>query len=364
MPPAGLIDQTTSLHRDFWNRRLSRPIINTDYSLANRLDRQFDYDKGALPDYWLDKDKLVLEPEMLVPELHHRFLEYESPTPPVCGPVFNTVFPWTLITWLPAIAGSRLTVTVEGQTIWPQESFGPNWYEEENLGLKPNWQWLEKLTEFTAYLVKAHHPRCAVGLEMFSRGPGDILLTTMGAERAYLAVYDHPDELRILLDKFADIHIKWARAQLAVIPPLEGGYCTQWGIWAPGTVNRIQEDFCINLSKKMFFEFIIPPLEKIVKAIDYHVFHTHSGAYHMPEWLTELEGLRAIECMVDPQGPSLEELIPIWNRVLEKKPLIITAPLTEEELRMLESNLQPNGLLLDVVLKPSTTQHSAAKRLA
>ena len=350
MNSESLIDETIALHKRFWNRELREPIINTQFSLANRLNRLMDYGKSVLHEDWMDKDGLLLEPEMLVPDRHQRFLEYDTPTPPVCGPVFDTIFPWTLVPWLTGIVGCKVRVATVGQTIWPEETLGPDWFHEENMGLKPNKKWLAKLLEFTSYLVKKYHPRCAVTLEMFSRGPGDLLLNLMGTEKAYLAMYDHPDELKGLLSGLTDIHIEWAKAQLALIPRIKGGYCSHWGIWAPGTFTRIQEDFSITMSKKAFFEFLMPCAKRIVDATDYQVFNTHSGAPQLGQWLTELEGLKAVEVTLDPYGPSVTESIPFWNRILEKKPLIISAKLTEEQLKLLVSNLQPNGLVLDIDL--------------
>ena len=102
----------------------------------------------------------------------------------------------------------------------------------------------------------------------------------------------------------------------------------------------------------------MPCAKQIVDAIDYHAFHTHSGWPQLAEWLTELEGLRAVEVTLDPYGPSLKELIPFWNRILGKKPLIISAKLTEEQLNMLVSNLKPDGLFLDVDLTHSVISSS------
>lgn len=99
-----------------------------------------------------------------------------------------------------------------------------NWYEQEDLGLKLNWEWLDKLIDFTKYLVKIHHPDNQVSLEMFSREPGDMLFSIMDNEMAYLAIHDHPEELKELLKRLAIIHIEWSEKQLEAISRLEKGY--------------------------------------------------------------------------------------------------------------------------------------------
>ena len=63
-----------------------------------------------------------------------------------------------------------------------------------------------------------------------------------------------------------------------------------------------------------------------------------------------IDKLKAIDVVLDPNGPPLEDLIPLWNRFLEKKSLVICAPLSQRQLDMLVSNLSPGGLWLDVEL--------------
>ena len=64
----------------------------------------------------------------------------------------------------------------------------------------------------------------------------------------------------------------------------------------------------------------------------------------------EEDGLRCIEVSIDPTGPTLEESIELWNRILEKKSLIITGPVTQSQLNLLVDRLNPQGLFLDIDL--------------
>jgi hypothetical protein len=174
----------------------------------------------------------------------------------------------------------------------------------------------------------------------------------MGPERFYYALYDHPAELRRLLERLTELYIHWVRSQLEILPRVSGGYCNQYGIWSPGTCVRTQEDYALNLSPRLFREFIMPCTRQVADSFQYHVFHTHSAFPALAEWALEIDNLRALEVVLDPKGPSLEELIPMWNGILEKKSLVIVGPMTERQLDLLVSRLSPGGLWLDAELVP------------
>lgn len=355
------IDELKSLHMDFWNHTLEKPIINDRYSLWGRTvnlinvadsDKPSGADPQVLHSDWIKKEETVLEPDMIIPERHHKFYEYDNfGDSPIIGPVFNTIIPWTLITWLPGIAGCKIIASRRGKTIWPEPYIEKNWYKDKDLGLKLNWQWLDKLIQFILYLVKKYYPKRMISPDLIARGPGDILLSAMDFETAYTSMYDHPEELKKLISRLADIYIVWAEKQLEVIPEFEKGYCNQYGLWAPGTVSRIQEDFAINLSEEHFKEFILPADEKAINAIEYQVFHTHSGSPKIAQWASKIEGLKAVEVSLDPFAPTLEELLPIWKEVSSKKSMIITGTLRKNELDYLISNLDCSGLLFDILIR-------------
>lgn len=48
----------------------------------------------------------------------------------------------------------------------------------------------------------------------------------------------------------------------------------------------------------------------------------------------------------------IEESIPLWNRVLEKKCLSLVGPVAQSELDLMLSSLSPEGLWFDVEIVP------------
>ncbi len=98
----------------------------------------------------------------------------------------------------------------------------------------------------------------------------------------------------------------------------------------------------------MFKEFLLPCHKKIVESFDYHVLHTHSGFSKLAEWSLENKHLKAIEVVIDRNGPKIEDLIALWKKIQTQKPLILEGLLSGKELHLGLSELSPGGLFLDI----------------
>jgi hypothetical protein len=334
-----------SLHMDFWQRKLTKPIISRVCNTTAKFEAAKD-----VHEYFDKKGRYPLEPYMMDPEKHQNEPAPKNSIITEKEDVFNVITPYVRVPYLPAIAGTRMIVDANAKTVWLEKSLDDDWNKQKNYGFAPNNDWLDKLLEFTTYLVKKYNSDYPVSLDFTGRGVGDMAAGLMGQENYYCCFYDCPEDMKKLFMMLADIHVKWAKSQLELIPEMDGGYCNQYGIWAPGTITRFQEDLACNISKELFYEFLYPCEMKIVEAIDYPVMHTHSGYHPLSEMALEMDGLKAIDVVLDPNATPITQLIHVWNKILEKKCLIISGKVTQKQLDMLVSRLNPCGLLLDVML--------------
>ena len=159
-----IVEELKLLHKDFWSHKLKKPIINNKYSLWRRTTNLANVSKEANPEVkvhnvlhsdWTGKGGMIIEPSMLLPERHQAYYEYNNEGDSlVVFPIFNTTIPWTMVTWLPAIAGCKIKVSEKGLTLWPEPYIGKNWHNLKDYGVKYNFDWLDKLKEFTKYLVE------------------------------------------------------------------------------------------------------------------------------------------------------------------------------------------------------------------
>jgi len=137
-----------------------------------------------------------------------------------------------------------------------------------------------------------------------------------------------------------------------LLPKFENGYSCIYGIWAPKPICRTQADYSVLISPEIYEKNFLPCDLKIIKTFEYTVFHLHSANIHIAEKLLEIPELKAIQISIDYPAkafsPSIEKLLPIFKKIQEKKPLIVTGPVTKRELQLIRRELSPHGLALSL----------------
>lgn len=250
--------------------------------------------------------------------------------------------------WNEAIAGA--TIRWSAGHVW-SEPFLNDLEDMERLRIAPGNPWLAKLREYATVLVERAEGRYPV-VQPLLRGPIDIACTAYGDERVCWTMVDEPDTFRRLLDICTDNFLTVAKTWWSQVPPFLGGYC-EYGIWAPGTAVRSQEDNAVLCSPRTYREFLRPCDERICAAFDYAVIHTHSGGLPvMVDSLVDLAPLSGVQVSIDwPAGPSVAQLLPLFRRINEHKPLIINGAVTQAELDRLLASFSPRGLCLQVAIR-------------
>ena len=112
---------------------------------------------------------------------------------------------------------------------------------------------------------------------------------------------------------------------------LRSGYCNGSEPWCPGTYILTQDMCTVNLSPRQIRGFLAPGSPAVGPAFDYSVIHTDSGSPSLAKAMLEVDGLDAIEVSPDPDGPSIEEQILPWNRILEEQCLHIRDRVTQRQ---------------------------------
>jgi hypothetical protein len=127
-------------------------------------------------------------------------------------------------------------------------------------------------------------------------------------------------------------------------------YC----LWAPGTVIRTQSDSASQISPRMYSEQILPHDRTLFSSFDYSIIDLHSaGTLHLHPVLIEVEELDALSVTLDPydNAPTLDELIPVFCRILEAKSLSVYGEMTLAQLDQLKQALPSGCLAINAVLK-------------
>jgi hypothetical protein len=184
------------------------------------------------------------------------------------------------------------------------------------------------------------------------RGPVDMLSALLGNESTVYVLEDHPEECHELLQVCTEAFIEVAVAQRNLIPPLQDGYCSAFGLWSPGTVVRTQCDASALIGARWYESHILPFDQQICEAFDYSVIHLHSGYLFTVDALLAIERPTAIQISIDPLefGPPPLSLLPVFRKILDRKPLLIQGRLTTREFDTLLRELPGEGLYIGAAL--------------
>lgn len=349
-------------HKAFWNMEdVGKPLLRiTRYSSG--YGEQHPPMKLPLADGTIaSEDVFYLEPEMLSPERLSPSGDDTGisacNTPAMSGDVFSVRAPYTKVPWMEAILGCPIRVSLQSSSMWSEPVLGEDWYRrfkplkcpltplfQRGELLKLNNGWRGKLLDFTDFL-SANSGGAYVVSNTLMRGPSDMVDAFIGEENLCSSIYEHPDELHELMMMCADVFIDTAWAQLDSISTFHGGYCNLFGIWAPGTSIRTQDDASAFVSPAHYKEFMLPSQEHIASKFDHSTIHLHSNSLHVVDAVIN-SIISAVQVSIDPQpyGPTVTDLLPIFVRMQEKKPILIEGPMMQSELDELLKTLSPRGL--------------------
>jgi len=255
-------------------------------------------------------------------------------------------FPMMTLPWVEAIIGCP--IHHRNGNIWADHWL--NTYDRlGEIELKPGNPWLERLLEFTDWLVELSDGRFPVAVSLM-RGPLDLLSAVRGPERMCLDLFDYPEQLDGVLDRLTNIWIQVAHAQLARIPAFEGGYSfSVISLWGHRPGGWFQDDAVALWSPRYYRRYLRACEERLSGCMEATGIHLHPASLFVIEDLVALPDLDVIEVNLEEMGPTLEEMIPYLNRVLEVKNLVVWGDFTAADFLLMKEHLPTRGLALQLM---------------
>ena len=336
--PMGAINILQS-HRNFWNNSPGLVLRRTEPSgIRDPLRSHISNEniKGEFTPKMVDTERIVKEIT----------LNYQD-RPLLCGDTFQNVSFAKVIPWMEAIIGCQIyslgkggaSMVANPPNIEPNDLSMHLRYVLDNIEENV---WFKKLSDGYEALAEALGNKLPI-VQTLLRGPGDMMGALLGHENfiwRMMKPADNEDFLEVLLDLCAKIYIKTAKIELEHAKEFKGGYCNEWGIWAPRLNVRIQEDEASLVSPKLYNKFLLPYHIQEVAAFDYSTMHMHSGyvksVYNWKEFSKE-STIGAFEVGLDPNGPTTEDLVETLLGINSEKPLIIDI-CNEEQERVIEKH--------------------------
>ena len=316
--------------------------------------------------YLVAQDGDRLQPQQLTPE---RFIDLFTgrckAAEQLDQDLIRPLAPLYCVPWLEAILGCSLRV--DARACWA-EPLLPAEEPLESLQGALSAAWQAAAVAFVRALVgESYGVPTGTGrfpvAGLFLRGPADVIAALVGTERMCYEFYDHPQQIHRLARLCAEAWIATSQMICHQIPAYRDGYVDpgRW-LYAPGQIAYSSEDTASILSAKLYREFFLPYNQVIASAFPYGYIHRHSVSAHHITALLDLETEWAIEVTMDPTGPSVAEMLPIFRQIQDRgRRLIVFGLNSEADVVKLVSALSPRGLCVTV---QADTEEQAAALLA
>ncbi len=181
------------------------------------------------------------------------------------------------------------------------------------------------------------------------RGPSDIVGAVIGQENLVYGFIDCPRETVRLLNEAADIFLYVIGEQRRHIDLFSGGRSMgQYDLWCPADCLWFQDDLTALLSPVIYKQCVLAVHDRISKSQPYTLMHLHPVSFYIIDSLLSISELNAIEINKDVGGPTIEEMMPVFRKVQQKKNLVVWGDFDENEISMLKRELKPEGLCIIV----------------
>jgi hypothetical protein len=228
--------------------------------------------------------------------------------------------PWRAVPWLEACSGCG--VRHASGSLAPDACVA----RLDDLPLAPipaSNGWLECLRRETERLAATATEDCWISPTIL-RGNADVLAAMRGLSNFYCDLHDGPEILdataaranRLLLDVLA-MHYR-------IVGEKHGGFGHIFGYWAPHPTIVLQEDVLGMCGPAIYRDIFRRHNVEAVRAMGPCVlFHLHSTGYRHWRHVLDIPGIAGLEITVEANGPSLEEMLPVFREILERSRLIL-----------------------------------------
>ena len=336
------IDQKIQNHKHYWNREdTGRPLVSVTIAEDFFFSRHYHSAKDLL-----EPGKLIT-PDMLdVPSFMSDYERMYQDSLKVEQDGFWVGTPYTGIPWMEAMLGCEI-VAMEASFV--SEPTGVVIENLEPIELDLNNEWVAKYLEFTRALVDLSDGRFPVGMPIM-RGPSDMLGSLLGQQEMVFALMMHPEKSIRALHNLTECFMKVIQAQEDICNDFHGGRSLGfYNVWAPGKCIWYQEDLSALLSPALFKQMLRPCGEYICRDYDYTAIHLHPSSFFIVDELLEMEDLKVIEINKDVGGPTIDETIELFQKIVETKNLVIWGDLTEHDLECIRDELPSKGIYIHLI---------------
>ncbi|MFC1671876.1 hypothetical protein ACFL01_01945, partial [Planctomycetota bacterium] len=165
------------------------------------------------------------------------------------------------------------------------------------------------------------------------------------ATQAYLDVYEHPDEMKALMNAGLDFNIQFQEAQMQRIGALEGGSWVWLAGWVPFERSiSLSVDAYVICAVDTYVEFGFEWQARLIDHFGHGLMHFHCNRADLAAEVAKLPGLELFQFGGDTRDPVPEiDRVPEIRKAVGDVPLMTDCPMDRFRKGLAEQTLPPNA---------------------
>ena len=262
-----------------------------------------------------------------------------------------------------AIIGGEIRFQCDSQSGWISSMVPPilkDWSEFDALKLDKSHPWFERYTDQLEFYLKRGKGKFGVShfilIDAFN-----FIFELFGATETYLSAEFHPEMVRKAIDFAYDLNVMVTDAFFERDVLIDGGTCSDKGVWMPGRAVSESIDPFHMTSVDYFERWGREPAERILTHYDGGgILHIHGNGRHLIEVASTIKGAKAIGMYDDIGWPLAIDVAMEIRRRAGDMPLTLMADYPKF-VEKLNDHTLPGGVLYNIKQVPDL---NTANRLA
>ncbi len=222
-----------------------------------------------------------------------------------------------------------------------------------------------KNLELTRLAAERGKGRYIVGNTDLHAGFDSLAVLRGGPDRASMDLIENPEGVQKAMKALFKAWKKVWDDYYGIVKDVQPGTTAWIGIWAPGKMYPVQNDFSCLVSPKMYREFFLEGLLAEIEYLDYSIYHLDGPeALQHLDILLDIPKLNAIQWVAGARSEQegIGKWIPLYKKIQEKKKAIVVYPKVEE-IDLVIENLKPEGLLIAMSCSSEEEAKALMKKL-